>query len=142
MQPHSSNPLSNVCRTLFFTALFAGVLALNGCATVEAQVTQYVGVPQYPPTIPAEVQVLRTDPTRPFVRLGEILIDASIEPAPPMAEIELKLQDEGAKLGADAVVVVYDQIATVGAYVSGPVWARDVNTIQGRKLKAIAIKYK
>ncbi|WP_223516097.1 hypothetical protein [Pseudomonas sp. GL-B-19] len=142
MQPHSSNPLSNVCRTLFFTALFAGVLALNGCATVEAQTTQYVGVPQYPPTIPAEVQVLRTDPTRPFVRLGEILIDASIEPAPPMAEIELKLQDEGAKLGADAVVVVYDQIATVGAYVSGPVWARDVNTIQGRKLKAIAIKYK
>ena len=112
------------------------------CATVEAQTTQYVGVPQYPPTIPAEVQVLRTDPTRPFVRLGEILIDASIEPAPPMAEIELKLQDEGAKLGADAVVVVYDKIATVGAYVSGPVWARDVNTIQGRKLKAIAIKYK
>ncbi|MNG37364.1 hypothetical protein D3C84_1246970 [compost metagenome] len=59
-----------------------------------------------------------------------------------MGEIELKLQDEGAKLGADAVVIVYDQIATVGAYVSGPVWSRDVSTIQGRKLKAIAIKYK
>lgn len=142
MHPYSSRPLSNVHRTLFFAALIGCLLALSACATVEAQVTQYVGVPQYPPTIPAEVQVLRTDPTRPFVRLGEILIDASIEPAPPMAEIELKLQTEGAKLGADAVVVVYDKIATVGAYVSGPVWSRDVSTIQGRKLKAIAIKYK
>jgi hypothetical protein len=142
MQPLSLRPFSKVHRTLFFTALITGLLALSGCATVDAQTTAYVGVPQYPATIPAEVQILRTEPTRPFVRLGEILVDASIEPAPPMAEIELKLQDEGAKLGADAVVVVYDQIATVGAYVSGPLWARDVNTIQGRKLKAIAIKFK
>ena len=51
-------PFSSVHRTLFFTALITGLLALSGCATVEAQTTQYVGVPQYPATIPAEVQIL------------------------------------------------------------------------------------
>jgi len=39
------------------------------------------------------------------------------------------------------VVVVYDHIQAVGAYASGPLWARDVTTIEGRKLKGIVIKY-
>jgi hypothetical protein len=29
----------------------------------------------------------------------------------------------------------------VAAYVSGPLWNRDIETIQGRKLKGIVIKY-
>ncbi|MNN51443.1 hypothetical protein D3C81_1660790 [compost metagenome] len=86
--------------------------------------------------------MLRTEPLRPHVRLGEILIDASVDPAPPITEVEEKLRDESAKLGGDAVVVVYDHIQAVGAYVNGPLWARDVQTIEGRKLKGIVIKYK
>ena len=42
----------------------------------------------------------------------------------------------------DAVVVVYDHIQPVGAYLNGPLWARDVETVNGRKLKGIVIKYK
>jgi hypothetical protein len=70
------------------------------------------------------------------------LIDASVDPAPPITEVEQKLREEAAKLGGDAVVVVYDHIQPVGAYLNGPLWARDVETVNGRKLKGIVIKYK
>ncbi|WP_416740865.1 hypothetical protein ACM1ZW_20605 [Pseudomonas sp. NFX71] len=32
--------------------------------------------------------------------------------------------------------------SAMGAYVNGPLWARDVRTIEGRKLKGIVIKYR
>ncbi|CAI8705626.1 DUF3568 family protein [Pseudomonas sp. IT-P253] len=121
--------------------LTAALLALSGCATVDAQTTAYVGVEHPAPTLASEVVVLRTEPTRPHVRLGEVLIDASVDPAPPITKVEEKLREESAKLGGDAVVVVYDHIQPVAAYVSGPLWNRDIETIQGRKLKGIVIKY-
>jgi hypothetical protein len=142
MSTRSPLHLSSLYRPLFAAALLASALGLSACATVDAQTTAYVGVEHPAPTIPSEVQILRTEPMRPHVRLGEILVDASVDPAPPIAEVEEKLRDEAAKLGADAVVVVYDHIGPVGAYVTGPLWSRDVETIQGRKLKGIAIKYK
>jgi len=128
--------------SLLAGGLAAALLALNGCATVDAQTTAYVGVEHPAPTLASEVVVLRTEPLRPHVRLGEVLIDASVDPAPPITQVEEKLREESAKLGGDAVVVVYDHIGTVGAYVSGPLWSRDIETIQGRKLKGIVIKYK
>jgi len=133
--------LSRWQRPLRLAALIASVLALSACASVDAQTTAYVGVEHPAPTLPGEVQILRTEPTRPNVRLGEILIDATVDPAPPITQVEQKLREEGAKLGADAVVVVYDQIQPVAAYVTGPLWSRNIDTIQGRKLKGIAIKY-
>jgi len=128
-------------RPLRLVAFIACVLALSACASVDAQTTAYVGVEHPAPTLPSEVRILRTEPTRPNVRLGEILIDATVDPAPPITQVEQKLREEGAKLGADAVVVVYDQIQPVAAYVTGPLWSRNIDTIQGRKLKGIAIKY-
>jgi putative NIF3 family GTP cyclohydrolase 1 type 2 len=141
MASHTLLRLTHLHRPLIAAALIASALALSACATVDAQTTAYVGVEHPAPTLPAEVQILRTEPTRPSVRLGEILIDASVDPAPPITQVEQKLREEGAKLGADAVVVVYDQIQPVAAYVTGPLWNRDIDTIQGRKLKGIAIKY-
>lgn len=116
-------------------------LLLSACASIDAQTTAYVGGPHPGPTLAANVQVLRVEPTRPHVRLGEILVDASVDPAPPIADVEQKLKDEAAKIGGDAVVVVYDRIQPVAAYVSGPLWSRDIETIQGRKLKGIVILY-
>lgn len=141
MWDRSSFLLSRLQTPLLTTALIASVLALASCATVDAQTTAYVGVEHPAPTLANEVQIMRVAPTRPFVRLGEILIDASVDPAPPITQVEEKLREQAATLGADAVVVVYDQIQPVAAYVSGPLWSRDINTIQGRKLKGIAIKY-
>jgi hypothetical protein len=142
MWDRSSFLLSRLQTPLLTTALIASVLALASCATVDAQTTAYVGVEHPAPTLANEVQIMRVAPTRPYVRLGEILIDASVDPAPPITQVEAKLREQAATLGADAVVVVYDQIQPVAAYVSGPLWSRDINTIQGRKLKGIAIKYK
>jgi hypothetical protein len=69
-------------------------------------------------------------------------VDASPEPAPPIAEFEQKLRAEAAKMGADSVVVVHDRIQPVGAFVAGPWWGRDVDVITGRKLVGVAIKYR
>jgi hypothetical protein len=128
--------------SLLAAGLAASLLVLHGCVTVDAHTTAYVGVEHPAPTLASEVQVLRTEPLRPHVRLGEVLIDASTEPAPPITEVEQKLREESAKLGGDAVVVVYDHIQTTGAFVRGGLWSRDVETIQGRKLKGIVIKYR
>jgi hypothetical protein len=117
----------------------AGLFA--SCATIDATATPYVGAPHPPPTNPANVQILRTEPTRPHVRLGEIVLEATTDPAPPIEKVEAKLREEGAKLGADAVVVVLDRIQAIGGYVSGPWWGRTVETETGSKLIGVAIKY-
>ena len=123
-------------------ALVALLVACAACASVDVTTTQYVGAPRFPAGDPATVEILRAEPGRPHDRLGEIMLDASIDPAPPITEIEAKLRDEAAKLGADAVVVVYDRVQPIGAWVSGPVWSPGVMTVTGRRLVAVAIKYK
>lgn len=106
MWTRSSFLFSRLPRPLLTAALIASVLALAACATVDAQTTAYVGVEHPAPTLASEVQILRVAPTRPFVRLGEILIDARVDPAPPITQVEEKLREQAATLGADAVVVV------------------------------------
>jgi hypothetical protein len=130
--------LASIFTCLLLAAL---VCMLVSCATIDATTTQYVGAPRFPPSNPASVEILRTEPMRPHVRLGEIVIDASTEPAPPVTEVEAKLRAEAGKLGADAVVVVVDRVQPVGAFVSGPWFGRDVDVFKGRKLVGVAIKY-
>ena len=142
MPAHEVSWSTRLRLSLLAGGLTATLLALGGCATVDARTTAYVGVEHPAPTLASEVAVLRTEPLRPHVRLGEVLIDASVDPAPPIVQVEEKLREGAAKLGGDAAVVVYDYIQPVGAYVNGPLWARDVKTIEGRKLKAIVIKYR
>jgi len=121
--------------------LTAFAVMLAACATVDVSTTQYVGAPRYQPTEPTAVQILRTEPTAPHDRLGEIMVDASTDPAPTIVEVEQKLCKAAGKLGADAVVVVYDRVQPVAAYASGPWWGRSVETISGRKVVAVAIRY-
>jgi hypothetical protein len=99
---------------------------LASCAYVDATTTQYVGVPRPPPTAAAKVQVLRAEPMKVHDRLGEILLDISVDPAPSVQEVEERLREEAAKMGGDAVFVVRDQI---------------VPSV-GRKLIAVAIRYR
>ena len=40
------------------------------------------------------------------------------------------------------MVVVYDLLQPIGAWVQSPWWGRSVETITGRRLVAVAIKYK
>ena len=105
-------------------SLAALVCAIASCAYVEATTTQYVGVPKFPPTKPAAVQVLPAEPAQRHDRLGEVLLDISVDPAPPVADIEERLREEGAKMGANAVYVIRDAIRPG----------------EGRKLIGIAIR--
>jgi hypothetical protein len=115
---------------------------LAACATADVSTIQYVGAPRFQPTEPNAVQILRTEPTVPHDRLGEVTVDASVDPAPTVVEVERKLVTAAAKLGADAVVVVYDRVQPTAAYVTGPWWGRSIETISGRKVIAVAIRYK
>jgi hypothetical protein len=124
------------------TVLALAAWMLAACATVDATTMPYVGAPRFAARDPGAVKIVRTEPTEPHERLGEIVVDASTEPPPPIEKVEDKLRAEAAKLGADAVVVVYDRVQPVGAYVSGPWWDRTVNPVTGRKVVGVAIKYR
>jgi hypothetical protein len=118
------------------------LLAGAGCASLNTRTMSYVGAPRCAPTDPARVELLRQPPTRNHDRLGEITVDASVDPAPPMEKIEAALKQQGAALGADAVFIVHDGIHPVGYYAWGPWWSPSVSTIPGRIVVGVALKYK
>ena len=132
--------MKRIIRWLIPIAAAAGLMAVTGCNTVSMSSHQYLGGPTYPPTDPATVQILRTEPTRPNVKLGEVQAEPSSSSVPNV-EIEQALQTAAAKMGANAVVIVVDRTQVMGATVTGPLWARSVNTISGRVIIWIAIRY-
>jgi hypothetical protein len=121
-------------------AALAGLVAVTGCNTVSINSHQYLGVQNFPPTDPAQVQILREIPARPHVQLGEVQAQPS-SGSVGNPQIERALQKAAAKLGANAVVIVADHAEVVGATVTGPGWARSVNTISGRVISGVAIRY-
>jgi hypothetical protein len=92
-------------RRLLLAALACAAAA---CANVEATSVQYVGVPRFPPADAAAVRVLPG------------------EPAPPVTDIEQRLREEAAKMGASAVYVIRDVLRPG----------------ESRKLVGIAIRYR
>jgi hypothetical protein len=131
-----------ISRAAILAATVALIALLPSCATGDATSTQYVGAPHPPPSDPTKVAILRAEPLRAYDRLGEVVVDASVDPAPPITQVEDKLQAEAAKLGADAVVVVLDRVRPTAVYVTGPWWGRSAETVTGRKLLGVAIKYR
>ncbi len=119
------------------------LLVMGGCATIDATTAPAVGAPRFSPSDPAAVQILRQDPPRQFDQLGQIVLDASTNPAPPVMDIEARLRSEAAKLGADAVVIVWDRIQPIGVqYTGGPWWGGDVEAIRAHRLVGVAIRFK
>jgi len=124
---------------VLFTAV-AALFALTACNTVSTSHTQDIGGPRFAASDPAQVQILRTEPTRAHVRLGEVHAqpsDTNVE----VSKIEDALRKEAAKMGADAAVVVYDKTQVTGAQIVGGWRFRSVETVQGRIIIAVAIKY-
>lgn len=120
--------------------LLLSTLALSACATVDVASERYIGVPQASPTNPASVEILRREPKRPHVQLGEVFVSPSGDPT--VDRIEAALREEAAKLGADAAVVVFDRTRRIGTVVSGTWWSRWHTPIYGRKIVAVAIRYR
>jgi hypothetical protein len=92
--------------------------------------------------VAATIAILQANPDRPFDKLGEVVIESSLSPAPSIEKIEARLRSEGAKLGADALVLARDQAQTVGAVAMGPWWSPTISSVEARQIVAIAIKYK
>ncbi|EXF93523.1 hypothetical protein HK44_007545 [Pseudomonas fluorescens HK44] len=123
-------------------ALALAVFGLSACSSIHAHTTEYAGAQHTTATSPNSVQILRTPPTRPYTRLGEVILHSSTQPAPPVNEFEQRLREEAAKIGGDAVVVIYDMMLPISAYVSAALpLNRDFHTEQRRKLKGIVIHY-
>ena len=118
-------------------------LALASCATtLESTTTPYVSGPQLAPSDPNAVKIIRTEPLEPHERLGEVVIDMSITMPPPIEQVEAKLAEESARLGANGVVVVVDRVQPSEGYVTGTYWGRPMDSVTGRKTIGVAIKYK
>ena len=123
--------------------VFAAGLALftlTGCNTVSISSNQYIGVQIYPPSNPAQIQILRKEPARPHVQLGEVRAEPSSDSV-PVQKIEESLRNAAAKMGADAVVIVFDRTEVTGAMVTGPWYGRSVQQIVGHVVVGVAIKY-
>ena len=132
--------MKRLARWSLSLAALASLAVLTGCNTIAIQTNQYVGVPIYPPTDPATIQIMRTAPTRPNVKLGEITVEPSSMNT-PVAQIEAKLQAAAAKLGANAVVIVADRTQQMGAVVTGGFMDRELSPVIGRVIVGVPIRY-
>lgn len=130
-------------RRAWAGALVAGGLALlTGCVSLTSRSVAYVGGPRFSPTDPARVEILQAEPERAHDKLGEAVVNASVDPAPSVDKIEARLRREAARLGADAVYLVHDRTEAVGAVAMGPWWSQSYSPIQGRIVVGVAIKYR
>lgn len=122
--------------------LFCIVMAiLPGCTSVIATSEPFVGAPTYPPTDPATIQIIREAPSRPYEKLGEIFIEPQ-SGKPPVEKIEQKLREEGAKFGADAVLITFDRLMPSGGTYFGGWGSGVIQRTYGHSVRADAIKYK
>ena len=139
----AKKPKHNMNKTIKISLIlstFAMLWLTTGCQTVSTSYTQEIGGPRFAPSDPATVQILRTEPTRAHVRLGEVQAEPS-DMSVDVSKIEEAMKKAAAKLGADAAVVVCDKTQVTGAVVNGPWWGRSVEAVQGRVVIAVAIKY-
>jgi hypothetical protein len=124
--------------------------SVTSCSTIGARTTPYATAPQLPSTSPYHVKILRDQPPGPYQELGTIVVDGPTEPMPPPEKFEEALKQKAADLGADAVLVVSDRVQADGLvgdlppsdyYLVGEYWTRSIETISGRQIVAVAIKY-
>lgn len=129
-------------RSLFWAATLLGAVLSAGCSYINSNTIAYLGAPRPAPTDPGRIEILQTPPTRPHERLGEVVLDTSLSPAPSPEKIEKRLRKEAAKLGADAVLVAHDKATVTGYWATGPWWGPSVNAVQTRVIVGAALKYK
>jgi hypothetical protein len=132
--------MKTTIRLLLSFAATAALFLVTGCNTVSVNSNQYLGVQTYPPSNPAQIQILRREPTRSHVQLGEVRAEPSSDSVGAQ-KIETSMRDAAAKMGADAIVIVFDRTEVTGAMVTGPWYGRSVQTITGRVIVGVAIKY-
>lgn len=121
--------------------VLAALWLLTGCASVSQRTNEYLGAPKYPPSNPATVQILQGEPQRAKERLGEIIL--SVDGKPKREDLEKRLREGAAELGADAVFIAYDKMhvypMVYGDWWWGPTYVSEDSV---RKVVGVAIKFK
>jgi hypothetical protein len=139
--------LAGICKLSLWVALACGA---TSCSTIGTHTTPYAAIPPLAPTTPNHVKILREQPPGQYEELGTIVVDGSTEPIPPPEKFEEALRQQASDLGADAVVLVSDRVQPDGLvgdlppsdyYRVGEYWTRSVETVSGRQIIAVAIKY-
>ena len=126
-----------------YLTLIAAVAALfvgAGCNTIATNTNRYPGIPTFPPSDPANVEVLRAEPARPHVRLGEVRAETS-DTSVDVKTIETAMREQAAKLGADALVVIVDRVEGPRTPFVGGWRTRSAEPVPQRVLIGVAVKY-
>jgi len=84
------------------------VLLLSSCAYVEATSRPYDGVERFMPINPNAVRILPGEPKERHDRLGEVLLDISLDPLPAPEDVAQRLREEAGKMGANGIYIVRD----------------------------------
>lgn len=127
-------------RTGWLAVLGLALLAA-GCASVSERTNAYLGTPHYAPANADAVVILQSEPPGGKERLGEVIL--TVEGKPKREEIERKLREGAARLGADAVFVVHDKMHIFPVVYGDWWWGPMGVTEEGyRKIVGVAIKRK
>jgi len=123
-------------RRIFLIGLAALVLISASCYRRYGY-HLYPDTPRFSPTDPQRVALLRNEPRREHVRLGEVWIRP--EPWDDRFYVEGALRENAAAMGADALVIVADRHfreRTVFSYWRGP------RAVYERQIVGVAIRYR
>jgi hypothetical protein len=98
----------------------------------------YPSSPRFEPTFPGDVHLLRREPRRSHIQLGEIWI----RPNPRMSRhyVENKLREKAAHMGADALVITVDRY--FGDRVVVRRYWRGSMVYQERLIVGVAVRYR
>jgi hypothetical protein len=124
---------------LVLLVIFVLLSLLGGCAKVTARTVPFPEVQKYPPTDMYTVAIFRTAPVRPHLQLGEIYLEP--QRSPSVSELEEKLQEAAAAMGADGVVILADKTNLMGGSAGGSWVGREIGEVQEGVVVAIAIRY-
>lgn len=89
----------------FFVILLV-LISAAACAR-HTGIELYPGAPRFAPTYPGDVDLLRHEPGRPHIRLGEVWIKPEPDWSPMF--VENKLREQAGRIGAHALVIVMDR---------------------------------
>jgi hypothetical protein len=125
-------------KAKWMSMLFLGVFTLVTVSCYRPYGYRfYPDVPRFSPTNPARVDLLRREPRRNHIRLGEVWI----RPSPRMERyyVEGMLREKAAAMGADALVIVVDRFFREGAVFN---YWRGHRDVYERHIVGIAIRFR
>ena len=125
-------------KAKLLSVVFLAVFALGTISCYRPYGSRFFpGTPRFAPTDPRAVELLRREPRRDHIRLGEVWIRPSFRM--DRFYVEAMLRDRAAAMGADALVIVRDRYFREGVvfdYWHGP------RAVYERHIVGIAIRYR